>query len=1675
MRDLERKTAALGKTKAELLEMQAAELGLDASVVRPYLDGLEQLRIRTEAAANAQQEMAEAKAFAQQAAEAQQLVKASEYVRWWEDALEDVAAQERALAASNDFLQALERRVQAIGKTSSELLAMRAAELGVSDQAAPMIAQLAATERQLAGVGGVSAQTAAAMRMVPAQMTDIIVSLQGGQAPLTVLLQQGGQLKDMFGGIGPAAKALGGYVMGMVNPFTLAAAAAGALYMAYRTGAAEAEEFNRTLILTGNAVGLTTGQLQDMAKRLDGIAGTQRSATAALNEFAKSGKFGAASMEDFAASAIRWEDATGAAIADTVKQFEELGKSPLEASLKLNESMNYLTSSVYEQIKALEEQGRETEAAAIAQKAFADAIDERTPRILEQAGSIERGWRAVKAAVAEAIDAIAGVGRAGSAEQQIQSQIVTVTALQKKVDDLRARGRPVDGDLLAGLDAARGLLDDLQREYMQTATAAGAARKAQEEFAKARSVDAYLSDSSRMSRADQMKKDIAAEKAEYEKAVRNAQGNAEQLEKIERAHQESLKTIRDRYKEKGGSRGGISVTDTETANLRGRIEAEKSLAAQLEATSGMVSKLNEGERLSLQYSEKLKLATDAKTKARLAGLKAGADELGALQRSNSAIQEMAKIREREIDAQIKETESITNKAIAIEDEIAVYGLGKAAIEAMVIARLESKRAALIEMGASEDLIDALNREIAERQRLARAMGQKGVLDANSKAAEEAARDWERVTDQVGQSLSDAIFKGGKSGKELVEDLFRTMILRPVLQPVVQGGMNMVGQALNIPGAPGVKETSFDFGSLMGGGNISGSISNFADVAGVRLFNAGFEKVGSALVENSAAIGKFANGASQVFGYGKAIYDVTQGAYGSAIGTAVGTYILPGIGTAIGSMLGGMLDDAFQGETRSGAQYGLALNGQLYNPRRGTTVSAADGVRFLEGPSGGGDSEGVRNAIQSTVDAINGVFRTVGSDVALAGFWAGFEGSEKGRGGVGAGGSLSTGAGFGESGQGSNYKGTLFDPSRPHSLSAEEAVNLLPAQLAQASLQAWQAAAEQMPGALANILRGADLAGMGDEALIALRDQFVVAVAQAEQLRAGLAALPFPPTVAQTFAFAAALAEAAGGAENAANQLASYYQNYYSETERAAHLTAQLTERFEALGYTLPQTREEFRGLVEANMALGEGGARTTAELLAMESALASLLPTAEAVTEAARSAEDVARERLGLEGQLLQLLGNTTEIRRRELAALDESNRALQESIWFLQDQAEAAQLAREMAEARATDAMSILANAVNARKTELQKAFDQVADGLNTAINASQSTLQNLESLANSLKSTLRTMAGQFDPVMNRASAQAQIAQALATAQMTGVMPDVDDLQAALQVVAQPSEGLFSSFEEYQLDFLRTANDIDRLNSLTGDQLTAEEKALKTLREQLETETEQFEQEMERFDLMLELAQASLDAELGTLEAVMTIPEALDNMAAAMAALKATPSPSAGGGGGGGWKSGGSYLNDIYQDVFGRDIDQPGLDYWTGQLASGAITSDKLAQAIREGARNEDLTKLRGFAVGGYATPGWAMVGEEGPELVNFTNPGRVYTAQQTRDLMAAPNWDRYGRSDATVAVLSAAVDRLTKEVASLRADQKSSQLAIAKNTGRAAKFLEYLERWDLDGAPPVRDLSPA
>lgn len=123
-------------------------------------------------------------------------------------ALEESKKKARAAAEAQKFIAALEQQAAAAGKTKSELLEMKAAQLGVTAQAAPFVAQLRAQEQEVSKLGISMGQYRQAMRMLPAQITDVTTSLASGMPIWLVAIQQGGQIKDSFGGIIPTLKAL---------------------------------------------------------------------------------------------------------------------------------------------------------------------------------------------------------------------------------------------------------------------------------------------------------------------------------------------------------------------------------------------------------------------------------------------------------------------------------------------------------------------------------------------------------------------------------------------------------------------------------------------------------------------------------------------------------------------------------------------------------------------------------------------------------------------------------------------------------------------------------------------------------------------------------------------------------------------------------------------------------------------------------------------------------------------------------------------------------------------------------------------------------------------------------------------------------------------------------------------------------------------------------------------------------------------------------------------------------------------------------------------------------------------------------------------------------------------------------------------------------------------------
>ena len=99
----------------------------------------------------------------------------------------------------------------------------------------------------------------------------------------------------------------------------------------------------------------------------------------------------------------------------------------------------------------------------------------------------------------------------------------------------------------------------------------------------------------------------------------------------------------------------------------------------------------------------------------------------------------------------------------------------------------------------------------------------------------------------------------------------------------------------------------------------------------------------------------------------------------------------------------------------------------------------------------------------------------------------------------------------------------------------------------------------------------------------------------------------------------------------------------------------------------------------------------------------------------------------------------------------------------------------------------------------------------------------------------------------------------------------------------------------------------------------------------------------------------------------------------------------------------------------------------------------------------------VKAFARGGLAMPGWSLVGEEGPELVNFSQPGRVYTAADTAALFRS----------ATPRGTSGESGGSREEVYELRRDMNILLNEVAKYGRRVSDLVEL---WDKEGMPGVR-----
>lgn len=498
----------------------------------------------------------------------------------------------------------------------------------------------------------------------------------------------------------------------------------------------------------------------------------------------------------------------------------------------------------------------------------------------------------------------------------------------------------------------------------------------------------------------------------------------------------------------------------------------------------------------------------------------------------------------------------------------------------------------------------------------------------------------------------------------------------------------------------------------------------------------------------------------------------------------------------------------------------------------------------------------------------------------------------------------------------------------------------------------------------------------------------------------------------------------------------------------------LLEQTDPTAFALLLVEREFAALrTEADAVSASMETRTQIEEL-YRRAVDEVTGAVEESATKVRSLAEIMRERETLETQLLMLQGNTAELRRREREALVESNRALYDQITALQDQQAAAQAAAEAA-AKAAEAQQKLADMnmdLQERALRLvgrsgaadlfgfdrqrqsdrsafqgiggnlgwfdavtgaeraQMVFDTARDAYVSAIDSQISILQAQlrleEEQAQStrdLVSGLRDAAGRLRqfrdglllselspmlPEAQLAEARRQLADAV-TAARGGDVEAAGRVQDLVSRVLEISGDFYGRASlPYAQEFAAQQALLDQLSGTLDSRATIEERSLTQLIDLSSSAQEQIKQLQQLRADAMGLGQqqvASMDALRATMQASFA------SLTAALAGLSAAlPAQLAGSG-----LVEPANMNDRAQHYLAANPDvAQAWDLNLNNTRAAASTREEWALKHYE---IFGLSEGRAFADGGYASPGMALVGEEGPELVDFRAPARVYTADQT------------------------------------------------------------------------------
>jgi hypothetical protein len=236
--------------------------------------------------------------------------------------------------------------------------------------------------------------------------------------------------------------------------------------------------------------------------------------------------------------------------------------------------------------------------------------------------------------------------------------------------------------------------------------------------------------------------------------------------------------------------------------------------------------------LTLTDAQKIKITKDLEELIATENLITSKRELASTQAAAIALSDRLN------EEQGKQTESIRENVIKLMEQNEELRFGKEAVTQRQIAVM---RATAADLEFASTMVEG-NEHLAEQARLLRQQADLAEDNSMLSAAKGANAELEKTTQSINtieSSLTDALMRGFESGKDFGQNLkdtlinmFKTLVLNPIIQPIAQGGSNAImsggSSLLNMFGI-GTGGAGSGIGSLtMGGASLAQYGSAFGE-------------------------------------------------------------------------------------------------------------------------------------------------------------------------------------------------------------------------------------------------------------------------------------------------------------------------------------------------------------------------------------------------------------------------------------------------------------------------------------------------------------------------------------------------------------------------------------------------------------------------------------------------------------------------------------------------------------------------------------------------------------------------------------------------------------------------------------------------------------------------------